>query len=373
MAVPDVRGAQETERVALTPGVEPLVDRLGEMVLLFAPLRARDPNRVGPFGIASAELVAKQLTELGMVRVAPEIPVDTREKSAVAFQALQEVGGVGASRDFPAERGADVFETCGFHQETLHVVRLFEEHLRRQEVVHVSRGFFGQTSCSCLDHQAGRPTVGAFGERRRVDVGLLGVLQQASRLLNGEPEVPRVDLDRSAFDPEPVQGDVGPGSSRDQYVHRGRQCVDELAQAVVRVAFTQYLCVVEHEVARFGRLGAEHSHQVENRARRRVVELLARRTAVVRPEQCPQRVRDVGPEGQGLGVALVEREPRALLGPARVPRREEHRLAGAGRSVHDDDRRRRRDVESTFQPVTGHVREGKARRHGLYPRAQGPT
>ena len=152
---------------ALTPGVEPLVDRLGEMVLLFAPLRARDPNRVGSFGIASAELVAKQLTELGMVRVAPEIPVDAREKSAVAFQALQEVGGVGASRDLPAKRGADVFETCGFHQETLHVVRLFEEHLRRQEVVHISRGFFGQTSCSCLDHQAGRPTVGAFDERRR--------------------------------------------------------------------------------------------------------------------------------------------------------------------------------------------------------------
>ena len=191
VAVPDVGGAQETERVGLTPGVEPLVDRFGEMVLLFAPLCAGDPDRVGSFGIASAELVAKQLAELGMVRVAPEIPVDAGEKNGLAFQALQEVGGVGASRDLAANRGADVIETCGFHQETLHVIWLFEEHLCRQEVVHISRGFFGRTLCRCLDHQAGCPTIGALDERRRVDLGLLGVLEQASRLLDREPEVAR--------------------------------------------------------------------------------------------------------------------------------------------------------------------------------------
>ena len=305
-------------------------------------------------------------------------PGDERRR---ALQLREHVPGVGALREDGGERGGDLVADTDGGEHVRDVGGQPGEDLAGEVVREV--GVPGEVTQQGVG--VGRP-----GERPRREgqgrgpaLGLRaqevepvgahrdpGGGEQGRRLVPGEREVARAQVDDLLTQPEAVepQRRVGPRGEHQQQV--GGPVAKERGQPVQRVRCGDGVDVVEDQGDR-----ARRGEGVDDRRDERRVP--ARRG---RPRQCPRRpVRarhaverreQGGPEPAVRVVVGVERDPGP--GPVRQPVGEELRLAEPGGRTDHDDLSGGRAVQHAGQPRPGEEGRGHAGARALRGRHDRP-
>jgi hypothetical protein len=284
-----------------------------------------------------------------MVVAVPVAAVVERDDEQVrTLEGLEHRPAVVPAGDRVAEGAAEAVEDRGVEEEPADVVGLSAEDLL-DEVVHdvavvprepgnEARGVRAALERECRQLQRGDPALGAplqGGDVGVCEVEADHVVQVRRHLGQREPEVGRPDLDEVAAGPQPGQRQSGIRAGADHQVHVGRQVLDEEGDIAGDGRAVGQVVVVEHHVdaTREGlELVDEHRQDLLHR---RVRALQERAQAGADARRC--RVDgggDIGPEGAGLLLGLLQRHPRdgAARGRGGVGPGGQHcRLAEPGR------------------------------------------
>ena len=174
--------------------------------------------------------------------------------------------------------------------------------------------------------QSGRPALGVLLEAANLVLGqveLHAVIEQASRLLRGEPQILGAELEQLRPRTQPSQRERRIIAAGHGDLHRIRQVIDDELHRAMDIAVLDLVVVVEHEhelVLQLGQGVYEHRHGQLGH----VGAGGAQRRVYPAPEvglDDPQRGQDSAPEAHRVVVAIFEREPRErpLLQRAGVP------------------------------------------------------
>ena len=213
--------------------------------------------------------------------------------------------------------------------------------------------------------ERGDPPLGASLQRGHVPRRQLQahhLVEVRRGLIGREAQLGRAGLDQLATRSQSCQRQRGIGPAGDHHVQPRRQMVEQERHPVLHIERVDDVVVVEHQhdVAREGAQVVEQlgQHRFDRRRLGRMQQ--GQRTLADPGCHRPQRRDHIGPEGCGIVVAPIERQPRGqpLIGrrgrSRRKPLGEQRRLAEASRCGDEHQLRRGPAVQPLAQPRTRH-------------------
>ena len=366
----DDRALDQIGGVLDVAGVEGVPDRRHRLAGRVVPPGRPPVQRHDLLGPLLAQVAAEHVGEQVVVAVPLPAVVQAYDEQVRAVQQLQHRPPVARTGDRIAQGSAEPVQDRGLQQEAAYGVGLATEHLLDQ-VVHdepvVAREAGDEAGwvVTALERQRrelqrGDPPLGpAFqgGDVGGVEVEPDDVVEVGRHLVVGEAEVGGADLDQLATGPEPGEREVGVGPRADHQVHLRRQVLEQERHVVRDLRTVGEVVVVEHEHQPVGQSAElvedDREHGRDRRVRR--VQERQRGGAHARRREV-QRGHDVGPEGVGPLLALLERDPcdRAVGGGRFQPGRQQRGLAEPRRRGDQGQPRWRCPAEPLGQPRSRH-------------------
>ena len=325
-----------------------MLDRVGVVVVRLEPGRGAALQLRQPFGEGALRFEHEQIAEEVVVPEPLPGAVQADDELVPVGRGGQPSAPVGRPGDGVDERSGQPIEHGGLQESTPVVVGSGGEQLvaevaddqlivapeRLDEPGRISGPFERQAG----EHQARGPSLGACAQlvdqgrrqRRRP--------QQRRRLTGGEAQVVGADLAQLVPHPQPAEAERWVDTRGDHQREFGRAQVDEALDATVHAVAVDQVVVVDHHddplvVDQFVHQ-RRHDHTTvslragdERRQERRDARSLS-----------TDRGDERRPEASGIGVAVLDLQPRHRQRLASGPRGEQRRLPRAGRRAHQNQR-----------------------------------
>ena len=337
---------EQADRTIVVPRRTCLVDRLAYGPVGFEPgARAAVPfaHRVAQ---APSRLGAEHVGEQGVEAVPAPLVVEADEEQVGAFEALEHLGAVVATRHGVARRRAESIEHRYVEKErpnpfvdaAQHFVRQVVEHvtIAAGEGLHEGVRIVPSAERQGCELQPRRPAFGGRSERVRILGGQLQphrTAQEAGALLRLEAQIVGVDLGQLAAGSKAGEGQVRLVARRDDEVEARGRMVDQPHDHLADRGAVGLVVVVEHQRD----LLATGGEGVDELGRDRVGGFGACRVERAHDAltevglDASERGHEVGQETVRLAVVLVQRQPGGRHAGRFAPLGGQGRLAEPGR------------------------------------------
>jgi len=325
--------------------------------------------------VQSDDAVGPLVREAGSEHIAEEVVVpvplsaivEGDEEQVRPLEGFEGGPGVAAARHCGAQRRGQAVQDRALQQErpdivALAVQDLVDEVVDDEAVVAGELGDERRRVVPALQGQGGKlqggdPPFGPGFEGVHVRCGEIQchrVVQVGRRLLRGEAEIGRTDLQELASSPQAGERPRWVRPAGDDEVQLFREVLDQEEHRLLHVEGLDEVVVVQHQ----DDIAGERSEVVQQTGDDR----FQRCRGGLQPAQCvgsdvgsdlSHGGDDIGPEHRRVAVAPVERQPRRrlhLLIVGGEPLGEQRGLAEAGRGGHEHDGRKGATIEALVQP-----------------------
>ena len=314
----------ELGRLGEVLGGHGVADRLGPVTRRLEPLAGSAVQRGDPVGLLVGEAGSQHIAEEVVVPVPLSALVEGDEEQVGPFEGFQSRLRVAAARHRGAQRSREAAQDRGLEEEGPDVVAL-----PVQDFVHevvddeaVVAGEFGDERRGVVAASAGQggklqgrdPAFGTGFEGLHVRGGEIEshrVVQVGRRLLGGEAQIGRPDLEELAPSPQAGERPRWVGPAGDDEVELFREVLDQEDHRLVHCEGLDHVVVVQHEDDLLGECGEVVEQAGDDRFQRRRGGL--QRAQCVGADiggDLAHGGDDVGPEHRRVAVTPVERQPR---------------------------------------------------------------